>query len=218
MVERVWHATSEAAGFFTATAGTHGMLVVAMHEGRTIVTLRGPATRISIADFPAGAEWVGVTFKLGVFFPDFPPATLRNRHEIDLPEGAPGSFRLNDSCWEVPDFENMDTFVGALVREGLLVHEPVVDAVLDGHRGDLSLRAIQGRFHRATGITYRTMQQIERAQRAAALLEQGMSILDTVVEAGYYDQPHLTRSLKHYLGQTPGKIARSPEALKGPGG
>jgi Transcriptional regulator containing an amidase domain and an AraC-type DNA-binding HTH domain len=33
-----------------------------------------------------------------------------------------------------------------------------------------------------------------------------MSILDVVYEAGYYDQPHLTRSLKYFIGQTPAQI------------
>ena len=41
---------------------------------------------------------------------------------------------------------------------------------------------------------------------AAAILRQGLSILDVVYEAGYYDQPHLTRSLKHFIGLTPAQI------------
>src|SRR5438270_126041 len=38
------------------------------------------------------------------------------------------------------------------------------------------------------------------------LLKQGVSILDTVEQAGYFDQPHLTRSLKYLIGQTPAQI------------
>jgi methylphosphotriester-DNA--protein-cysteine methyltransferase len=41
-----------------------------------------------------------------------------------------------------------------------------------------------------------------------ARLEQGVSILDTIHEAGYFDQLHLTNSLKRFLGQTPAQIAR----------
>jgi AraC-like DNA-binding protein len=29
---------------------------------------------------------------------------------------------------------------------------------------------------------------------------------DVVYEAGYFDQPHLTRALKHFIGQTPAQI------------
>jgi len=42
----------------------------------------------------------------------------------------------------------------------------------------------------------------------AELLQQGASILDTVFDAGYSDQPHLTRSLKHWIGHTPGQLSR----------
>ena len=35
--------------------------------------------------------------------------------------------------------------------------------------------------------------------------------LDTVFELGYSDQPHLTKSLKRYLGQTPGQLARAAQ-------
>jgi AraC-like DNA-binding protein len=44
-------------------------------------------------------------------------------------------------------------------------------------------------------------------------LKQGVSILDTVYEAGYFDQAHLTRSLKHLIGQTPAQIIRAEQQL-----
>ena len=40
-----------------------------------------------------------------------------------------------------------------------------------------------------------------------------MSILDTVHEAGYYDQAHLTKSLKYLIGQTPVQIVRGTQQL-----
>ena len=42
---------------------------------------------------------------------------------------------------------------------------------------------------------------------AVALLRQGVSPLDTVEQTGYTDQPHLTRSLKRLIGQTPTQLA-----------
>lgn len=93
-----------------------------------------------------------------------------------------------------------------LVRKGLLVHDPVVKAVLQGHPQDLSVRTIQRHFLQATGITYKALHQIERARHAAILLKSGLSILDTVEQVGYYDQPHLTRLLKRFIGQTPTQI------------
>jgi methylphosphotriester-DNA--protein-cysteine methyltransferase len=58
-------------------------------------------------------------------------------------------------------------------------------------------------------LSRRAIEQLERAQFAASLLQRGVPILDTVHEAGFYDQPHLTRSLKRLLGQTPAEIAGS---------
>jgi methylphosphotriester-DNA--protein-cysteine methyltransferase len=72
---------------------------------------------------------------------------------------------------------------------------------------------VQYRFLHATGLTQSTVYQIERARRAAALLQQGMPILDTVFEAGYFDQAHLTRSLKRFMGQTPAQLVRSDLVL-----
>ncbi len=57
-----------------------------------------------------------------------------------------------------------------------------------------------------TGLTYNHVFQIQRARYATSLLKQGMSILDTVEQAGYADQSHLTRALRHFMGQTPGQI------------
>jgi methylphosphotriester-DNA--protein-cysteine methyltransferase len=71
---------------------------------------------------------------------------------------------------------------------------------------------VQRRFQRATGMSHGLIAQIERAQRAAALLAQGVSILDTVEQAGYADQPHLTRSLRRFVGRTPAELARSSAA------
>ena len=48
------------------------------------------------------------------------------------------------------------------------------------------------------------------AQRAVDLLERGVPAVQVVHLAGYADQPHLTRSLKRLVGQTPSRIARAP--------
>lgn len=59
---------------------------------------------------------------------------------------------------------------------------------------------------RTTGLTHGAARRIERARYATTLLQQGVPILDAVHEAGYFDQPHLTRSLKRFIGQTPAQI------------
>ncbi len=94
------------------------------------------------------------------------------------------------------------------IPSGILVRDPVVEAAIQGHTPDLSMRSLQYRILRATGLTRKTIQQIERARRAVSLLEQGTPISDTAFELGYCDQAHLTSSLKRFVGKTPAQIAR----------
>jgi AraC-like DNA-binding protein len=116
---------------------------------------------------------------------------------------------LFGSAWQFPDFENVETFVDRLVREAILVRDPLVSSALQGDLPATPSRTLRHHFLRATGLSQNHIIQIERAQRAAALLQRGVSILDTVYEAGYYDQAHLTRSLKRWVGHTPAQILRS---------
>jgi len=104
------------------------------------------------------------------------------------------------------------------VHRGLLTFDPVVGAIARGEDSALSPRAVQYRFLLSTGLSHRTIRQIERARYAASLLKQGWSILDTAFEAGYADQPHLTRSLRHFIGLTPTEVATRPLVGLNPSG
>jgi AraC-like DNA-binding protein len=209
LVETIWHARSERAGSFISTASTHWEMVVTSYKGKTVFTVRGPETQATPLHYQMiGIEWIGIRFKLGTFLPYLSPSALRDFRDVNLPEATGQSFWLGGAAWEIPDFENADTFVARLIREGLLVRDPVVTAVLRGQPHDLSPRSLQYHFLRATGLTCKTIQQIERAHQAKSLLEEGNSILDIVHRLGYYDQSHLTNSLKRFLGQTPAQIVR----------
>jgi AraC-like DNA-binding protein len=181
-------------------------MVVTRYQDKTTFTVRGPETIATPADYSAGFEFFGIIFKHGAFMPHLPLTELLDRKDASLPEATSKSFWLYGSAWQFPDFENADTFVARLVREGLLVQEPVVEAVLQNRSLEMSLRSIQRRFLRATGLTRGTFEQIERAHQAERLLKRGFSIADAVYHAGYTDQPHLTRSLKQFIGQTPGQL------------
>lgn len=207
LVERVWRSQSDRAGSFISMAEGHCGLVVTRIQGRAILTVRGPETRATPAYCPPDAEFFGIHFKTGAFIPAMPAGMVMDRRDINLPAASGKSFWLNGAAWHFPDYENADTFVDWLVRDGLLVHDPVVDAVLRGQPVAMSVRTAQRRFLHATGVSHNELRQIERARYAVTLLKQGVSILDTVYEAGFFDQPHLTRSLKHYIGQTPAQIA-----------
>lgn len=208
LVDTIWRTHSEFASSFVSTAAVQSGIVVMKHEGKLHITFRGPETKASMAEYPAGAEWVGVNFNLGAYYPHLPLTRLRDRNDLTLPNASGRSFYIYGSVWDFPGYEDIDAFVDRLLREGLLAFDPVVGAVLEERARDLSPRTVQSRFLRATGITQATIKQIERAAEAVAMLERGVSIADTIFEAGYFDQAHLTRSLKRFTGRTPGAIMR----------
>lgn len=205
-IERVWHCYSEGVAPFLSIAASHCELVVSKLDGEVTVTVRGPETRATSAgDCPGDGEWFGIILKPGVFLPHLPTQTLVDTG-VNLPTTSKNAFWLSGSSWQLPDYDNADTFVDWLVRKELLIRDPIVDATLQGGQQERDLRTVQRRFLRATGLTQNSIRQIERARYATCLLQQGVSILDTVEQAGYFDQPHLTRSLRHFIGQTPAQI------------
>jgi hypothetical protein len=215
-VEKIWRTHSTHTGAFISQATAHWEMVVSRHGRKTMLTVRGPETKATPAvSSVVDAEWMGIVFTLGTFMPQLPPCRVSDRRDADLPAATGNAFWLQGAAWEVPTYENADVLVAALVRDGLLVHDPLVDAVLQDRPYELSRRSVQYRFLRATGVTHKVLQKIQRARQAAALLARGVSIGDVVHETGYFDQPHLTRSLHRFMGQTPTQLARArlPAAL-----
>jgi AraC-like DNA-binding protein len=207
-VEMVYRGRSDQAGVFMSQAAYYWEMVVTKYQGKTSFTVRGPETQATSADLPADAEFLGIVFKPGTYMPHLPLSQIINRNDITLPEATNQSFWLLGSAWQLPSYDNADTFVQRMVRNDLLARDPVVEAVLHGSTQTFSLRTIQRRFLHTTGVTHKTILQIERARRAVMLLGQGMSILDTAYDLGYNDQSHLTNSLKRFMGLTPAQIAR----------
>ena len=181
------------------------------YRGETTVTVRGPETKATSMHVNlVGGEFFGIVFRYGTFMPHFPVIDLVDG-DLDLPDASSKSFWLNGSAWQFPNYENADTFVDRLVRESQLDCDPVIEPVLRGEPQELSPRSIQRRVLQATGLTQSSIRQIERARHATLLLQQGVSILDTVDQAGYADQAHLTRALKHLIGKTPAQIINKSE-------
>ena len=208
LVERVWRSRCEQPGPFTSMAFNRVQLVVWSQEGKTYFTVRGPETLATPAYCPVHEEFVGIVLRCGAYLPHLSPYALRD-NMMTLPEASATTFWLAGCAWRFPTYDNADTFVERLARTGLLVYEPVVEAALQGRMDmdDLSLRSAQRRFLRATGLTHSAIRQIARARYATTLLRRGASIFDAMAEASYFDQPHLTHSLRRFIGQTPAQLA-----------
>jgi len=207
-VEAIYQTRSIGGGSFISNATTQWEMVVTKQAGKIMISLRGPETKASPAPIPEDAEFLGIIFKHGTFMPGLPGSKLVDE-EIHLPESRRNSFQLFSDTWEFPNFENVDTFVDRLLRKDLIAHDQVVDDALRGRTQDLSLRSIQRRFLHVTGLTYKAIQQVQRARKAVKLLQSGVPILDTLYQTGYFDQAHLTRSLRLLYGQTPREIIKS---------
>lgn len=208
-IKNVTHGYTVSSGSVIRPAETHWHMVLLRHLGEAKLLLVGPLATSGEVSFGEGAELLWIKFALGTFMPHLPTKTLLNT-EIALPGATDQSFWLHGSAWEFPDPANVETFIERLVRQEVLVRDPVINSALQDQRPDVAERTIRHRFLRATGLTQSHIRQHERALQAARLLQQGVSILDTVYEAGYYDQPHLTRALKQFIGHTPAQLISQP--------
>ena len=212
-IEKVWRCYSDRADRFFSLAENTFEIVVSHLGSRKFITLRGPETFAMPVDCPSDGEWTCIRFKPGTFMRLFAPGVLRDRNEVTLPHASDRAFWFNGSAIEYPDFENAEAFVERLFREDALERDGVVIDVLKRRPHELSVRTAQRRFLRSTGVTYTTYRQIERARRAVELLREGIPALDVVAYAGYFDQAHLARSLRRFIGDTPTSIARREAQL-----
>lgn len=206
-VESITRGRTLDAGTTIRPAESHWHMVFVQVNGTHHAIVVGALPDAGVVSWGPGAEILWVKFKLGAFMPHLPARNFLNT-ETMLPQAARNSFWLRSAALEFPDFENADTFVQRLARDQTLVYDPSIGDALQNPRDDISPRTMRHRFLRATGLTQTHIRQMQRAQRAEQLLQQGVSILDTVEEAGYFDQPHLTRALKRWIGFTPAEIAR----------
>jgi hypothetical protein len=212
-IERVWRGRSDGGGPFVSVAAGHLELVVTRLADFTAVTIRGPETRATTIECPPDGEWAAIRFRLGVHMPALPTHLLVDHRDVDLPVATDGSFALLGSRWPLPDLENAERYVAALARRGVIARDDVVEAAIRGGRQRLTSRSVQRHFRRTTGMTHGQFRQIERARHATNLLRDGTPILDTVHEAGYFDQAHLTRSLRALIGETPARVMRHDAQL-----
>ncbi|MCD0483556.1 helix-turn-helix domain-containing protein [Streptacidiphilus sp. ASG 303] len=211
-IERVWRSRSDDVGRMMSVATPHWELVFWEHRGRVQAAVLGPEAKASPAPVPEDAAFFGISFALGTSMPHIPVSRLVGSNAA-IPDVTRRSLWLKGSAWHVPDYGNAEAFVRRMVREGVVDLDPLVPAVLDGARPDVSDRTLQRRFVAATGLTRGAVRQIHRARRAAVLLQEGAAAQEVVHRLGYFDQPHLARSLKRYVGRTATQLG-APDAAE----
>ncbi|MCK2035166.1 helix-turn-helix domain-containing protein [Microbacterium sp. SSW1-49] len=92
------------------------------------------------------------------------------------------------------------------------VHSQAIAAVpatqVASELGD-SERTFRRRMLTTFGYGYATLVRIERAHRAQKLLRRGVPLSAAAAEAGFADQPHLSREFRRLVGASPGQFASS---------
>lgn len=204
-VETVTHGRTASDGSTIRPAECHWHMVFVRQNGLARPLVVGPWSGAGVTSYTEDAALLWIKFELGTFMPHLPVRRLLDA-ETQLPEASSRSFWLKGSAWRFPEPDNAETFVDRLVREGVIVRDPLVSSTLRGRQHELSSRTVRHRFLRAAGLPQGSIRQLERARKAAALLRGGTSIAETVHELGYFDQPHLTRSLGRWVGYTPAQL------------
>ena len=185
----------------TSVAGVRWGLVFWERAGRQYASVTGPETRTGTAPVPVGATFTGIEFAVGSSLRAVPAPELVDGG-IELADTTRRTFQLDGTRWETPGPDDVEALIDRLVRAGTVVRDPLVADVLRGHCPDVSGRTVERRFRAATGLTRGAVRQIERARTAAELLAAGDPAADVVAKLDYFDEPHLARALRSYVGRT----------------
>jgi hypothetical protein len=204
-VECVWRGAAEVDHTLMCPADGRLNLCFTRLNGETQVTMEGALSQAVPDTHVGGVEWLVIKFRLGVFFPAVPARRFLNS-STPLPDASGQRFWFHGASWQLPTFENADTFVNWLMRDNAVQVNPIISGALHDQPPDVSARTLRHHFLQTTGLTQSHIRQIERARDAMTLLQGGMPILDVVSHLAYADQPHLTRSMKRFMGYTPTQV------------
>ncbi|MFC9997284.1 helix-turn-helix domain-containing protein [Nocardia sp. NPDC127526] len=200
-IDSVWTCRSEQVAEMTSVACETWGLVFWEQDGVAYASVTGPERRTGTAPVPEGADFVGIQFAVGTSLRAVAAPALVDTGLV-LPDVTHRSFWLDGTRWETPCLDDAEALVERLVRDGAVVRDSLVAEVLRGHSPAATDRTVERRFRSATGLTQGAVRQIGRARTAALLLSAGESPGDVVAKLGYYDEPHLARALRQYVGRT----------------
>lgn len=204
-VDSIWQGQADADHPLMCPADGRWNLCFTCWNGKVQVSVECPISQAVPQTHVRGVDWLVIKFKLGVFLPGISAEKHLNGSAL-LPEAACQSFWLNSSTWQIPNYDNADTFVDWLMREDAVQLNPLVSVALQDQPTVVAERTLRHHFRRTIGLTQSHIRQIECARDAMTLLQQDVSILDVVARLGYADQPHLTRSMKRFMGYTPTQV------------
>lgn len=172
---------------------------------------------------PPGAVLVGVRFRsaAGGGALGMPLSEIRDMR-VGLAEVLPAAARLLPASLDPAIAAQRAREVAGLLlsratpdcavgRATTLLRDPAARVEQVAEDVDLSMRQLRRRFHDAVGYGPKTLQRVLRFQRFVRALDAGGGACDlaaSAADAGYADQPHLTRECVALSGMTPAALAR----------
>ena len=208
-VDKIWHTYTTSDGVFTAGLDGNWDIIIFRMGDKVRVTVNGVGKHAVQVPYVAGVDSVGIALKPGVFLQDFKGKEIVNSQHT-LSKGNVSYVEIGGYLFKIPDFESAEIFVDTLIEKGILLISPIVSSLNDRSTSGVSDRSLRRHTMNTTGLSPYFFHQIQRAQRATQLLQQGMPIARVAAETGYTDQAHMTKSVKALMGLTPAQIiARS---------
>lgn len=204
-IDKIWHTYTTSDGVFTAGLDGNWDIIIFRDADKVRVTVNGIGKRAVEVPYVAGVDSIGIALKPGVFLRDFKGKDIVDSQHT-LSKGDISYVEIGGHLFKIPDFDSAEAFVQELIEKGLLLINPVVSSLDNPSPRGTSDRSLRRHTMSTTGLSPYFFHQIQRAQHATQLLQQGMPIAQAALEAGYTDQAHMTKAVKMLMGLTPAQI------------
>lgn len=201
-VDKIWHTYTTSEGVFTASLDGNWDIIIFKNAENVHVTVNGIGKHAVKVPYVADIDSVGIALKPGVFLRDFKGKDIVDSQHT-LSKGNISYVEIGGYLFKIPDFETAEELVSELIEKGILLLNPVVSSL---DTKGFSDRSIRRHTQNTTGLSPYFFHQIQRAQQATQLLQQGKAIAQVAVETGYADQAHMTKAVKALIGMTPAQI------------
>ncbi|HSW91158.1 MAG TPA: helix-turn-helix domain-containing protein [Candidatus Saccharimonadales bacterium] len=210
-VDKIWHTHTTSDGVFTAGLDGNWDIIISRVDGKARVTVNGIGKHAVQVPYVAGIDSVGIALKPGVFLRDIKGKDIVDSQRT-LSKGDIAYVDIGGRSFKIPDFDSAEVFVDELISNDILLVNSVVSSLSNDHVNGVSDRSLRRHTMGTTGLSPYFFHQIQRAQHATQLLQQGTPIAQVAIEAGYTDQAHMTKAVKALMGLTPAQIvARSKQ-------
>lgn len=204
-VDKIWHTYTTSEGVFTASLDGNWDIIIFKNAENVHVTVNGIGKHAVKVPYVADIDSVGIALKPGVFLRDFKGKDIVDS-QYTLSKGNTSYVEIGKHLFKIPDFESAEIFVDELIKKGILLINSVVSSLDSGGAKGFSDRSLRRHTLSTTGLSPYFFHQIQRAQQATQLLQQGKPIAQVAVETGYADQAHMTKAVKALMGMTPAQI------------